>query len=94
MIVFRQTRFSQFMDTIDGINSKTLTARLRELERSGLISRKAYPEVPPRVEYCLTQNGRSLMPVLKGLASFSIQIIVIEYFTAVLSMIALVMIMM
>ena len=73
MIVFRQTRFSQFMDTIDGINSKTLTARLRELERSELISRKAYPEVPPRVEYCLTQKGRSLKPVLEGLAAFSVQ---------------------
>jgi DNA-binding HxlR family transcriptional regulator len=73
MIVFRQTRFSQFMDTIDGMNSKTLTARLRELERSGLISRKVYPEVPPRVEYCLTQKGRSLKPVLEGLAAFSIQ---------------------
>ena len=73
MIVFRQTRFSQFMDTIDGINSKTLTARLRELEQSGLILRKAYPEVPPRVEYCLTQKGRSLKPVLEGLAAFSIQ---------------------
>jgi DNA-binding HxlR family transcriptional regulator len=73
MIVFRQTRFSQFMDTIDGINSKTLTARLRELEQSGLILRKAYPEVPPRVEYCLTQKGRSLKPVLEGLAAFSVQ---------------------
>jgi DNA-binding HxlR family transcriptional regulator len=73
MIVFRQTRFNQFMDTIDGINSKTLTARLRELERSGLISRRAYPEVPPHVEYCLTQKGRSLKPVLEGLAAFSMQ---------------------
>ena len=72
-IVSRQTRFSQFMDTIDGINSKTLTARLRELERRGLISRKAYPEVPPRTEYCLTQKGRSLKPTLDGLAAFSIQ---------------------
>ncbi len=73
MIVFRQTRFNQFRDTIDEINSKTLTARLRELERSGLISRKVYPEVPPRVEYCLTQKGGSLKPVLEGLAAFSIQ---------------------
>ena len=61
------------MDTIDGINSNTLTARLRELERRGLISRKTYPEVPPRVEYCLTQKARSLKPVLEGLAAFSIQ---------------------
>ena len=46
MIVYKQTRFNQFIDTIDGINPKTLTARLRELERSGLIGRKVYPEVP------------------------------------------------
>ena len=73
MIAFRQSRFSQSIATIDGMNPKTLTARLRELDRSGLISRKAYPEVPPRVEYCLTQKGRSLKRVLEGLAAFSIQ---------------------
>ncbi|HEX2124182.1 MAG TPA: winged helix-turn-helix transcriptional regulator [Nitrososphaeraceae archaeon] len=54
-------------------NLKTLTARLRELEQRGLISRKAYPEVPPRVEHCSTQKGRSLKLVLEGLATFSIQ---------------------
>ncbi len=61
------------MDTIDGINPKTLTARLRELERSGLIGRKVYPEVPPRVEYFLTEKGMALKPVLEQLAAFSIQ---------------------
>jgi DNA-binding HxlR family transcriptional regulator len=73
MIVYKQTRFSQFIDTIDGINPKTLTARLRELERSGLICRKVYPEVPPRVEYFLTEKGMALKPVLEQLAAFSIQ---------------------
>ena len=61
------------MDNIDGINPKTLTARLRELERNELIARKVYPEVPPRVEYFLTEKGKALKPVLEQLAAFSIQ---------------------
>ena len=73
MIVYKQTRFNHFIDTVDGINPKTLTARLRELERSGLIGRKVYPEVPPRVEYFLTEKGMALKPVLEQLAAFSIQ---------------------
>ena len=73
MIVYKQKRFSQFIDTIDGINAKTLTARLRELERSGLIGRRVYPEVPPRVECFLTEKGMALKPVLEQLAAFSIQ---------------------
>ena len=74
MIVYKQTRFYQFMDTIDGVNPKTLTARLRELERNYLIGRKVYPEVPPRVEYFLTGKGMALKPVLlEQLAAFSIQ---------------------
>jgi DNA-binding HxlR family transcriptional regulator len=73
MIVYKQTRFNQFTDTIDGINAKTLTARLRELERNDLIVRKVYPEVPLRVEYFLTEKGMALKPVLEQLAAFYIQ---------------------
>lgn len=73
MIVYKQTRFNQFTDTIDGINAKTFTARLRELERNDLIVRKVYPEVPLRVEYFLTEKGMALKPVLEQLAAFSIQ---------------------
>ena len=72
MLVYRQTRFNQFLNSIEGMNPKTLTARLRELEKSGLIGRKVYPEVPPRVEYFLTEKGMALKPVLEQLASFSI----------------------
>ncbi len=73
MMVYKQKRFNQFIDTIDGINAKTLTARLCELERCGLIGRRVYPEVPARVEYFLTENGMALKPVLEQLAVFSIQ---------------------
>ena len=73
MLVYKQTRFKQFLETIDCINPKTLTARLRELERRGLIGRKVFPEVPPHVEYYLTEKGKALRPLLEQLATYSIQ---------------------
>lgn len=63
-------RTHEFLDALPGISTKTLTARLRELERYGLVARKVYAEVPPRVEYSLTEKGLELQPVmvaLKGL---------------------------
>lgn len=57
-------RFSQLMREMSGITQKMLTQQLRELEGDGLISRKVYPEVPPRVEYAMTPYGLSLKPVL------------------------------
>ena len=47
-----------------GVSQKVLTANLKDMEASGLLTRKAYPEVPPRVEYTLTETGESLKPVL------------------------------
>lgn len=57
-------RFSQLRRRLDGITQKMLTQQLRELERDGLVHREVYPEVPPRVEYSLTERGLSLQPVL------------------------------
>lgn len=73
MMVYKQTRFNQFLNSIDGMNPKTLAARLRELERNGLVERTAYAEVPPRVEYSLTEKGLALKPVLEQLAAFSVR---------------------
>ena len=73
MMVYKQTRFNQFLNSIDGMNPRTLAARLKELERNGLVERKAYAEVPPRVEYSLTEKGLALRPVLEQLANFSIR---------------------
>ena len=57
-------RFSQLRSVIKGATPKMLTQQLRELEASGLIRREVYPVIPPRVEYSLTDLGRSLLPVL------------------------------
>ncbi|MGL5065435.1 MAG: winged helix-turn-helix transcriptional regulator [Microcoleus sp.] len=53
-------RTHQLLEALPGISSKTLTARLRELEAHGLVTRAVYAEIPPRVEYSLTEKGREL----------------------------------
>ena len=64
-------RFSQLQRALAGVGAgvsqKVLTAQLRELEADGVLARTVFPEVPPRVEYALTELGRELMPVLEGL---------------------------
>jgi DNA-binding HxlR family transcriptional regulator len=64
-------RFSQLRSSLSGISPKTLTDRLRMLEEHGLVRRTIYAEVPPRVEYDLTERGRTLRPVLAALAAWS-----------------------
>ena len=63
----RTVRFNELKRSIPGVTQHMLTARLRELERSGLISRKVFAEVPPRVEYAMSAHGRSLKPVIEVL---------------------------
>lgn len=58
-------RFSQLQRSIDGITQKMLTQQLRELEADGLIKRTVYPEVPPKVEYSLTEFGHTLDPIFR-----------------------------
>lgn len=57
-------RFSELSHQIDGITQKMLTQQLRDLESDGIVSRKVYPEVPPKVEYSLTKHGKTLVPLL------------------------------
>ena len=60
-------RFGELARLIPGSTPKILTARLRELEQLGLLTRTAYAEVPPRVEYRLTRQGRTLRPIIDSL---------------------------
>lgn len=60
-------RFSELKKSITGVSQKVLTAQLRDMENSGLVDRTVYPEVPPRVEYSLTELGFSLKPVLDAM---------------------------
>jgi len=73
MLYSNQKRFNQFLDSVEGINPKTLSARLREMEKDGLIQRKVYPETPIRIEYFLTEKGMALKPILEQMAGFSMQ---------------------
>ena len=63
-------RYSELQKNIEKITQKMLTQQLRQLELDGLISRKVYPVIPPRVEYSLTSKGRSLLPLLKNMAEW------------------------
>jgi DNA-binding HxlR family transcriptional regulator len=63
-------RFSQLRRSLVGVSPKTLTDRLRHLEQAGLVKREVFAEVPPRVEYSLTDAGRALEPVLHSIADW------------------------
>ena len=60
-------RFGELKKSIGSVSQKVLTAQLRQMEESGLLTRTVYPEVPPRVEYALTELGHSLEPVLEAM---------------------------
>jgi DNA-binding HxlR family transcriptional regulator len=64
-------RHSRLREQIEGISGKMLTRTLRELERGGLVERRIYPEVPPRVEYSLTPLGRSLREPVTALTGWA-----------------------
>jgi DNA-binding HxlR family transcriptional regulator len=63
-------RYSEVLYEVGEISKKTLTQTLRALERDGLISRRAYPEVPPRVEYSLTAKGEALVPLIDDMRRY------------------------
>ena len=63
-------RYSRIKATIAGINPKMLSLRLRALERWGFVTRTIYPEIPPRVEYALTDAGRTLAPIIEAMVAW------------------------
>lgn len=63
-------RFGELKKSVTGISQKVLTANLREMEAQGLLTRTVYPEVPPRVEYALTETGETLRPILDAMVAW------------------------
>lgn len=68
-------RFGELKSLMPGITQKMLTQQLRELEADGLLHREIYKEIPPKVEYSLTESGKTLEPILKELCSWGMKLI-------------------
>ncbi|EIR8269792.1 helix-turn-helix transcriptional regulator [Campylobacter upsaliensis] len=67
---FEVVRYNELKRYIDGVSFKSLTNALRELESDGLIIRKEYPQIPPKVEYSLSTRGKSLIPILDSMCAW------------------------
>jgi DNA-binding HxlR family transcriptional regulator len=65
-----RSRFCELERSLAGISPRTLSLRLRALEQEGIIERHTYPEVPPRVEYALTEKGRALLPIIDDMRAY------------------------
>jgi DNA-binding HxlR family transcriptional regulator len=63
-------RFCELERSLDGISPRTLSLRLRALEDNGIVERRTYPEVPPRVEYALTEKGEALVPLIEDMRAY------------------------
>lgn len=64
------SRFCELERSLGGISPRTLSLRLRELEENGIVERRTFAEVPPRVEYALTEKGRALIPIVDAMRSY------------------------
>ena len=71
--LLHQNRFNQFLESIEEINPKTLSLRLKEMEKSGLIKREVFNETPIRIEYSVTEKGKALKPIIMQMAAFSMK---------------------
>ena len=73
MILLKQNRFNQFLNSIEGISTKTLSVRLQQLEEYGLVERKIIPGKPSHTEYYPTEKGMAVQRILAKIASFSVK---------------------
>lgn len=69
-LLVRPWRFNELQKSLDGISQKVLTDSLRSMEADGIITRTVYPEVPPRVEYSLSELGESMRPIIKSMENW------------------------
>ena len=65
-----RSRFCELERSLQGISPRTLSLRLRALEEEGVLRRQTFPEVPPRVEYALTEKGRALVPLIEDMRTY------------------------
>ena len=65
-----RSRFCELERSLHGISPRTLSLRLRALEEEGIVERQTFPEVPPRVEYALTEKGRALVPLIEDMRTY------------------------
>ena len=72
-LVEGRSRFCELERSLRGISPRTLSLRLRALEEEGVVERQTYPEVPPRVEYALTEKGRELVPLIEDMRLYGRQ---------------------
>lgn len=77
--IYRTQRFGELLRRLDGITQSTLTKQLRELEKDGFLHREIYKEIPPKVEYTLTELGESFIPVLQTMMIWSEQYLCPDY---------------
>jgi len=70
LISKKANRFGVLQRRIDGISKQMLTKQLRELESDGILERVIYPEIPPRVEYFITEKGKSLFPIIREMSDW------------------------
>ncbi len=68
-----RSRFCELERSLRGISPRTLSLRLRALEEEGIVERQTFPEVPPRVEYALTEKGRALVPLIENMRTYGRQ---------------------
>jgi DNA-binding HxlR family transcriptional regulator len=68
-----RSRFCELERSLHGISPRTLSLRLRALEEEGIVERQTFPEVPPRVEYALTNKGRALVPLIEDMRAYGLQ---------------------
>jgi DNA-binding HxlR family transcriptional regulator len=68
-----RSRFCELERSLQGISPRTLSLRLRGLEEEGIVERRTYPEVPPRVEYALTEKGRALVPLVEDMRTYGLR---------------------